>query len=279
MRLVETLGADPREVRVGEHQPAAVLGGRPADSDRVAADAERLMEPLTELRELGLGRDDGRRRLGRDRGRGGRRAADSVDRHALARQETELVEAPVGVDHFDRRDPRLAAAARGQVLDAGPLEVEVVALHVALHRVLDGLLRAVRRLLRDQLLDRVGVDCALVEEVAVQVVRGGAVAALGVGAVRAEPARALRADRHVVLGHRADVVLGERVAVAEAHVLPVPADDVRDAVGAAPDYGARALVLLVALGGRGRRHAQKRGGARDQGERKPSSPSPHPGQT
>ena len=241
-----------------------------ADGHGVRADrVER--QPLVELLG-GLGgveREPARQRCARRRRL---RAADAVDRHALAGQQRELVEAPVRVAHGDRAHPRLALAGRvgDPVGAAHVLQVAVVAGHVAAHALLHLRHRAVRRRLREQVLDRVVVDDLLVEEVRVQVVRGEPVAALLVAAVGAEPARPLGADGHVVLGDRADVVLRERVAVAVADARVRLRLDVRDAVRGAADL--RVVVGSARVGRRQQRAEQHQAQDGDQ-------PSPHDGES
>ena len=106
---------------------------------RVPRPSATALEPIAAQREPGraarrasapgvwlpVARGRGRRRL---------RAADAVDRDRLAGEQRKLVEAPVGVDLGDRRDPRLPVAARvGDVVHAGVGELAVVAGDVAAH--------------------------------------------------------------------------------------------------------------------------------------------------
>ena len=225
VRLEEALRALPREVGVAEHH--SVPGLRLLRTEPVGVRAEPAeVEPFAELGEsAGSGRGGWARdqRLGR---------GDAVDGHARAREQGELVEAPVGVDLLDRLDPRLAAAGRvGDVRDARVAQPAVVAGHVAADAGSDLGPRAVRRRLREQLLDRARVDDALEEEVAVQVVHDHPVALEPVAPVGAEVARALGPHGRVGVRERADVGAGQGPAVAVAEPLEVAGEDVRDAEG------------------------------------------------
>jgi hypothetical protein len=233
LRLVEALRPVPREVRVAEQQALAVAGRRLAERDRVGAEvAER--QALAQRRQLAGQRQWRRRQRCRRRRR--LRARDPLDRHARARQQRELVEAPVDVELGDRPHPRRAAAARvGQPVDPGLAQVVVVARHIAGDAGADLRPRAVRRRLLQQALDHPVVVQALEEEVRVEVVRPRAVAAARVAPVGAEVARALGAHGHVRLGDLAQVVLCERVAVAVAQALVGARLDVRDPVRRAAD--------------------------------------------
>ena len=90
-----------------------------ADAVGVRADAaERellaeLRDHLVDLRRASAGSGPGAdRRL---------RAADAVDRDALARDQAELVEAPVGVHLGDRAHPRLRRWQRGSGMLSTPV--------------------------------------------------------------------------------------------------------------------------------------------------------------
>jgi hypothetical protein len=249
--LVEALGPVPGEVGVREHDPAAV--GRRLAAEPVGVRADRAgREHLREPRGDPVG---AREPCGAADGRG-LRGCDAVDRDRLAGEQSELVEAAVGVDLGDRLHPLGPATARvGELVDAGVGQVLVVAGHVADDALADLRHRAGRWRIVEQVLDDPLVDDPLVEEVRVEVVDGKPVAALDVGAGRAEVlvARALGAHRHIGLGDRADVVLGERVSVAEAEPAEVLGQDVRNAVGVSADR--RRVVGGLPLSARSGAHA------------------------
>ena len=266
LRLVEALGAQPREVRVAEQQPVLVIARAAlAHGHRVAA--RRLEREL--LRESVRDRLRIERRAAAGEGRRGRLgAADPVDRDAAAREQDELVEAAVHLDVADRLHPRLAAAAlvRHAVAAADVGEVAVPAFRVAVDQVAQLLRRPVGRRLGEDVLDRVRVEYLLPEEVRVEVVRADPVAALDVASVGPEEARPLRVHRHVVLRHHAQVVLRERVAVPVARPGEGVRLDVRDAVLGAPDGHAGIGLRRANRGGLARAGAG-RGKRRDGAER------------
>src|SRR5206468_3690979 len=73
-----------------------------------AALREDLLEPRGDRPRV----RGGRRRRQAKAARGRRGLRDAVDRDTLAGEQDQLVEAPVGIDLGDRRDPRLALAGR-----------------------------------------------------------------------------------------------------------------------------------------------------------------------
>ena len=233
--LEEALGPVPGEVRVAEHHSLAGPRRLPAEPVCVGADVDA--QALVELAQLSGRRHRRSCRLGttqrRCRRLGGR---DSVDRHPLAGQQPELVEAAEGVDQRDRPHPLLTAAARvGKAGDAGLAQVAVVTGHVTACD-LDYLgLRAPRRRQLQELLDRPLLDYLGEEEVAVEVVEPEAVAGEGPALPRSEEARALAADGHVGIGDRADVLAREGEPVAVSESPPRVGEDVRDAVLGDPD--------------------------------------------
>ena len=266
--LVEALGAVPREVRVAEQHPASVVGGLRAQRHGVGADpaeGKALLE-LLEHRGPGGGRH---RRAGRRC-----RPADPVDGDALAGEQGQLVEAPVGLGLGDRMHPRLAAAGGiGQVVHPGVGEVAVIAGDVAADDLAHLRPRPLRRRLGQEPLDHVVVDDALEEEVAVEVVRGRRVGAKRPRGVGTEVPRALGVDRHVGVGDLAQVVLGEGVAVAVAQPAPVRGEHVRDAVGGAPDGGVVRIARRRARAGRSARGEQR--GERQSDAKRPPAHGAH----
>ena len=273
VRLIEAPRPLPREVRVGEHDAAAGLGGVRADPPAVRAGVLRHVERVGEVGCLSaLLRADrfGRRRVGvvvalrRDRRR--LRLGDPIDGDAAARVLGQLVEALVDVHLGDRANPGLAGAGRiGDVRDPGLLQIAVVAGDVSLDHLLDLGLGPDRRLAGVDLLDRAPVLEALEEQVGVEIAE-----ALGTLRVRAEPLRALGVAGQVGVGDHADVVGGKGVAVAEAEVLVRVGLDRRDPLLVAGDLGLQPPALL---GLRDRRcHDADRQRADDR-----RAPSPEPG--
>ena len=109
VRLVEALGAVPREVRVAEQQAAPLrVPSRPTATafEPAASSGSSRLSPaaMSPGSRSGIGAD----------GPGGWAPAMPSIATRLAREQDELVEAQEGVLRGDRPDPLLAAAVRGR---------------------------------------------------------------------------------------------------------------------------------------------------------------------